>query len=161
MTVDQGARFSDEPVVQLQLARFPRRLNALTTDSVVLIVFSLLLFLLVPQGEESPILRRVLGMLWLGGILLYEPVMIAWCGSTLGHLAFNLKVVDDRTGGNPSFPRALARLPLKAILGLFTFLTMSLSKRHQAFHDMMTDTTVQIRDPSKALPQHFVWGPTA
>ena len=161
MTLDQGAMFSDEPVVQVQLARFPRRLNALTTDVLVLIGFSTVVFLLIPSGDESPALRLFLWVLWWSGLFLYEPVMIAWRGSTLGHLAFNLKVVDDHTGGNPSFAKALGRLPLKSLLGVFTFVSMSFSRRHQAFHDMITGTTVQVRDPGRALPQHFVWGPAA
>lgn len=161
MTQDQGAMFSDEPVVQVQLARFPRRLNAITTDALVLVSFSTLVFLLIPRGDEFPTLRLGLGILWWSVLFLYEPVMIARRGSTLGHQAFNLKVVDDRTGGNPGFAKALVRLPLKSLLGVFSFLSMSFSRRHQALHDMITSTTVQIRDPSRALPQHFVWGPGA
>jgi hypothetical protein len=33
---------------------------------------------------------------------------------------------------------------------------MSCARRHQALHDMMTRSTVQVRDPSKAAPHHYV-----
>jgi hypothetical protein len=32
---------------------------------------------------------------------------------------------------------------------------MTATRRHQAVHDILTRSTVQIRDPSKALPYHY------
>lgn len=139
-------------------ATFPRRLNALSTDTVILIVFSIVVFAVLPDGEAHPALRLSLGFLWWGTLLLYEPLMVAWFGGTLGHRLLNLKVVDDRTGANPSVARAVGRFLIKGLLGILSFLTMSFSKRHQALHDMLTSSTVQIRDPAKAAPHQYVVG---
>lgn len=58
-------------------ATFPRRLNALTVDSIVLISFSLLAFLLLPAVGRFPVLRLTLGIGWWATILLYEPLTVA------------------------------------------------------------------------------------
>jgi hypothetical protein len=76
--------------------------------------------------------------------------------ATLGHMAANIHVVDLRTGGKPTFLRALARSWLKAFAGLLAFAFMGTTRRHQALHDLAARTTVEITDPAKALPQHFV-----
>jgi hypothetical protein len=68
----------------------------------------------------------------------------------------NLRVVDDNTGGNPGLMKALGRFLIKGLLGVASFVSMSLARRHQALHDMMTRSTVQVRDPSKAAPHHYV-----
>ena len=125
----------------------------------VLIGFSVVVFMLVPSGRSIPALRRALAFAWWATLLLYEPVMVAWVGGTLGHWALNLRVVDNRTEGNPGLVKAVGRWLLKGLLGVFTFLSMSLTRRHQALHDLLTATTVQIRDPSKAAPHHFHTGP--
>jgi len=147
---------SAAPEPSLRVATFPRRLNALSADTVILILFSIIVFWLLSSGEDSPALRLTLGFLWWGTLLLYEPLMVAWCGGTLGHRLLNLKVVDDRTGGNPGLAKALARFLVKALLGVFSFFSMSVSRRHQAIHDMMTSSTVQIREPARAAPHHYV-----
>lgn len=150
---------SEEQASQVPFATFPRRLNALSTDTLIVIGFSVVVFMLIPNDEGSPALRLSLAIVWWGALIFYEPLMVAWFGGTLGHLALNIRVVDDRTGGNPSFGKAIGRLLMKGLLGVFSFLTMSFTRRHQALHDLITSTTVQIRDPSKALSHHFVWGP--
>jgi uncharacterized RDD family membrane protein YckC len=156
---DQIGAPSMEPVPQAPFATLPRRLNALTADSVILIGFSAAVIMFQPAVEGIVVLRLVWAAVWWGTLIFYEPVMVALLGGTLGHRALNLRVVDDRTGGNPSLSKAIGRLPLKVLLGGFSFLFMSFTNRHQALHDLVTSTTVQIRNISKAKPHHFVWGP--
>lgn len=140
-------------------ASFPRRLNALSIDLLILIAFSAVIFAILPAGSAHSPLRPILAVLWWGGFLLYDPLTVAYLGGTFGHRFQNLRVVDNRTGGNIGFPKALARWVVKGVLGLFSFLTMSFSKRHQAVHDILTHSSVQLRDPSKAQPTHYVRGP--
>jgi uncharacterized RDD family membrane protein YckC len=144
------------PVPGPLFATFPRRLNALTADLVILMLFSGLMFVLESAVDSWPMVRLVLAALWYGTLLLYEPAMVTWCGGTLGHRLMNLRVVDDRTQANPGFFKAVGRQWAKVLLGLLSFLTMSFSRRHQALHDMMTRSTVRIRDPSQAKPYHYV-----
>jgi uncharacterized RDD family membrane protein YckC len=137
-------------------ARFPRRLNALSVDALVLILFSVLVFALLPLTQEYAALRLTLAFVWWGVLLLYEPVTVAWFGGTPGHLLLNLRVVDEGHGGNLSLPRAIARFVLKGLLGLISFFSMSFSRKHQTLHDKLTGSTVQIRNPAKAAPEHYV-----
>ena len=139
-------------------ATFNRRLSAMIIDSLVLIVFSTVVFLLVPLVDSNDVLRIGLWATWFGGILFYEPIMVAVSGSTVGHRALNLRVVDTQTGENPGLGKAVARYLIKGVLGAFSFFSMAFTQRHQAVHDFMTSTTVQPRDLSKAKPSHYVYG---
>ena len=134
-------------------ANFPRRLDALSIDSVVLIGFSILVFLLASLLERLDVARIALVVCWWLTLVLYEPVMVWRFGGTIGHRAMNLRVVDNRTAGNVSLLKALARLVVKGLLGIASFFSMNFSRRHQAVHDILTGSSVQIRNPSKT-PAH-------
>jgi uncharacterized RDD family membrane protein YckC len=142
--------------VEALYATFPRRLNALSTDAVVAVIFTAVVFWLLSTTELAPPLRLPLLVAWVGALLLYEPILVSRYGGTVGHLLFNLRVVDDHTGGNLGFWTAVARVWVKGFFGVFSFVTMAASSRHQAIHDMVTRSTVQIRDPSKAKAFRYV-----
>jgi hypothetical protein len=42
------------------------------------------------------------------------------------------------------------------MVGLLAFAFMGTTRRHQALHDLAARTTVEITDPAKARPEHFV-----
>jgi uncharacterized RDD family membrane protein YckC len=135
-------------------ARFSRRLRAIFLDwtlSLALIFGALI----VASNVESDTLARILGAVVVLILLLYEPVLVWRGGSTLGHAWTNLRVVGN-DGGNLSFGRALARFALKSLLGWYSFLTMAATRRNQAIHDLLTNSTVQIRDPAKANSSQFI-----
>jgi hypothetical protein len=88
--------------------------------------------------------------------LLYEPVLVSFTGGTLGHYSTNLRVVDDRSGGNVSFLKACARVVIKAMLGWYSFVILAATRRNQAVHDLLTRSTVQIRDPARARPGQYI-----
>jgi uncharacterized RDD family membrane protein YckC len=111
--------------------------------------------LAVASNAQSDTLARILGVAVVVILLLYEPVLVWRTGGTLGHSWTNLRVIDDR-GGNLSFAKALARFVIKSLLGWYSFLTMAATRRNQAVHDLLTHSTVQIRDPAKANPGQFV-----
>jgi len=137
-------------------ARFSRRFWALVLDGAVYVASILVLFLLLEAFRGN---RGGVGgvfLLWLGFLCLYEPVLVWRRGATLGHMAANLRVVDLDTGGNPTFLRAFTRFWLKAFVGLVAFAFMGTTRRHQALHDLAARTTVEIADPAKALPAHYV-----
>jgi uncharacterized RDD family membrane protein YckC len=111
--------------------------------------------LLVAASARNDGVSRVLGFLVVTGLLLYEPVLVSFTGGTLGHHFTNLRVVDDR-GGNVSFLKACARVVIKGLLGWYSFVVLAATRRNQAIHDLMTRSTVQIRDPTKASPGQYV-----
>jgi hypothetical protein len=89
-------------------------------------------------------------------LLLYEPILVSFTGGTLGHYFSNLRVVDERNGGNVSFLKACARVVIKGLLGWYSFIAMTATRRNQAVHDLLTRSTVQIRDPAKASPHQYI-----
>ena len=139
-------------------ATFPRRLNAISVDTVVLVLFSVLIFTLASYLERVDVVRITLVIAWWAVLLLYEPVLVWRWGGTVGHRAMNLRVVDNRSEGNVSLLKALARFVIKGLLGIFSFLTMNFSRRHQAVHDIVTQSSVRIRDATKARPEHYTLG---
>lgn len=135
--------------------RFSRRLQGLLVDGIIVaIVVVGAVWLAVVLESES--LARPLGFAIAAAWLLYEPLLVSLTGGTLGHYYCNLRVVDDRTSGNVSFLKAVARAVIKAGLGWISFISMGLTARHQAMHDLFTRSTVQIRDRALASPHHYI-----
>jgi len=107
----------------------------------------------VTVGSDN--FSRALGILVVTALLLYEPVLVSFTGGTVYYLT-NLRVVDEGDGGNISFLKACARVLIKGLLGLYSFVILAATRRNQAIHDLLTRSTVQIRDPAKALPGQYI-----
>lgn len=138
-------------------ASFAARFRALVVDSVVLVAGLIAIVAFVEVTEGVPGTGR-LGVAAIAALLLlYEPLLVAWHGGTLGHRIANLRVVHERTGGRPGFARAFARFALKSAFGLPSFLLMAFTRRHQALHDRVTDTTVRIHDLDRARATDVAW----
>jgi len=136
-------------------ARFSRRLRAMLFDWIItLIVIYGAVLLATSVGSDN--FSRTLGVLVIVALLLYEPILVSRIGGTLGHYFNNLRVVDKDDGGNISFPKACARAVIKGVLGLYSFVILAATSRNQAVHDLLTGSTVQIRDPAKALPSQYM-----
>jgi hypothetical protein len=136
-------------------ARFSRRLRGIVLDWIVAmaVMFGAVL---VATKVRSDDFSRALGILVVIALLLYEPVLVSLTGGTLGHYFTNLRVVDERNGGNVSFLKACVRLVIKGLLGWPSFVILAATRRNQAVHDLLTRSTVQIRDPAKALPGQYI-----
>lgn len=145
----------DDAASEAAYARFPRRLIGLVSDSAVVIASFAALFVAAAAGGAEVIVRILLVAFVLVA-LLYDPVLVSTIGGTLGHRWTNLRVVDDETGGNLPFGRALVRSLIKTVLGLPSFIFVGLTRRHQALHDLASRSTVQVRDLSLARPYHYV-----
>ncbi|MCP4619879.1 MAG: RDD family protein [Bradyrhizobium sp.] len=136
-------------------ARFSRRMRGIVIDWIIAMV---VLFgaVMLASASGSSAVSRTLGYLVVAFLLLYEPLLVTVTGGTVGHWASNLRVVDDRTGGNVSFAKALARLVIKGVLSWYSFVILAATRRNQAVHDLLTRSTVQIRDAAKARPGQYV-----
>jgi len=142
-------------VVEPGYARFWPRVRAVYIDAIILLLV-MVAGLVVATSIKADSVARVLGFSVAGFWLLYEPIMVAFAGGTIGHLRTNLRVVDDRTHGNVSLLKAIARAVIKAVLGLPSFVTMLVTRRSQAIHDLLTGSTVQVRDFSRASPNLYI-----
>jgi hypothetical protein len=72
--------------------------------------------LAVTVGSDN--FSRVLGVLVIAALVLYEPILVSRIGGTLGHYFNNLRVVDEGDGGNISFLKACARVVIKGLLAV-------------------------------------------
>jgi uncharacterized RDD family membrane protein YckC len=136
-------------------ARFSRRLYALLVDASVYLGTLLFVSFVADPVNGEPFVTGALILLWLAFFMLYEPVLVSRRGATLGHRVANCRVIEVRTGAPPGFLRALARFWLKSLLGIFAFVFMALTRRHQALHDLAFGTAVLIADPERARPWHY------
>lgn len=136
-------------------AQFSRRLRGIVIDWAIAMAVLFGAVMLASASGNSD-LSRPLGYLVIAFLLLYEPVLVTLTGGTVGHWSSNLRVVDDATGGNVSFPKALARLLIKGVLSWYSFVILAATRRNQAVHDLLTRSTVQIRDASKAQAGQYI-----
>ena len=146
---------ADMPPPGPRYARFSRRLRGIMLDWIIAMA---ILFggVLVAVSIQNDGFSRTLGILVVITLFLYEPVLVSLTGGTLGHYFANLRVVDDRDGGNVSLLKACARVVIKGLLGWYSFVVLAATRRNQAVHDLLTRSTVQIRDPARALPGQYV-----
>jgi uncharacterized RDD family membrane protein YckC len=144
-----------ESPAQAQYARFSRRLRAMFVDWVLALV---VIFgaILIAASVGNEIVSRVLAIFAVLFFVLYEPLLVSRRGGTIGHWYTNLRVVDDRTGGNLPLRKAFIRAGIKAVLGAYSFVVMLATRRNQALHDLLTHSTVQIRNAAKARSGDYI-----
>jgi uncharacterized RDD family membrane protein YckC len=147
---------ADRPDPPHLYARFSRRFRALAIDSAVYGTSLVALLLLIEGVGGRRAATGTAVFAWIAFLCLYEPLLVWRRGATLGHALTNLRVVDLRSGGNPGFLKSLGRFWLKSLVGLAAFAFMGTTRRHQALHDLAAGTTVELRDPDRARPEHFV-----
>jgi uncharacterized RDD family membrane protein YckC len=129
----------------IRYARLSRRLQAAVVDAAVYLTMpaaAALVALAVADGRPHRPLAWALGV----AAFLYEPVLVSWRGATIGHASKGVRVLASDTGRPPGFPRALGRFVAKAATGLLTAPLVSLTPRHQALHDLLAGTVVEVRD---------------
>jgi uncharacterized RDD family membrane protein YckC len=136
-------------------ARFSRRLRAFLIDAALFALVFYIGAVVIDSMAFSDANRRLFLLSIAVLILAYDPVLVAFFGATIGHRLVNLRVVNDGHGGNISLLRAIARALIKDVLGWLSFAAMTITRRHQAVHDVLTHSTVQVRDLSKAHAHHF------
>lgn len=136
-------------------ARFSRRFRGIFVDWIIALA-AIFGAVLVASAVGNDKFSRALGVAVVAALLLYEPVLVSFTGGTLGHHFTNLRVVDDRSAGNVSFLKACARAVVKGLLGWYSFVIMAATRRNQAIHDLLTRSTVQIRDPAKVRQGQFI-----
>lgn len=129
----------------IRYARLSRRLQAAVVDAAVYLTMpaaAALVALAASDGRPHRPLAWALGV----AAFLYEPLLVTWRGATIGHASKGVRVLALATGRPPAFPRALGRFVAKAATGLLAAPLVSLTARHQALHDLLAGTVVEVRD---------------
>jgi uncharacterized RDD family membrane protein YckC len=127
----------------IRFARLSRRLQASVVDAAVYLTMpaaAALLSLAAADGRPHRTLAWGLGV----AAFLYEPLLVSWRGATIGHRSKGIRVLALATGRPPAFPRALGRFAAKVATGLLTAPLVSLTPRHQALHDLLAGTVVEV-----------------
>src|SRR5205823_4882657 len=155
-TPEQSEITASAPTTAAAYARLSSRVNALLVDTAIIGVVFVILIVVGSATEDIPGSGRIFLALLFGWLLLYEPVQVWRYGGTIGHRRANLRVVADSTGGAPTFPVSFARFLVKSFLGFPSFISMAFTRRHQAMHDLLTGTTVQLRDLSTATSNDYL-----
>jgi len=137
------------PPSPVRYATLTSRFRALVIDVACIWALLIVLFFIGDAARGIPGAPHLTWLVMVAVFLLYDPVQVSRRGATIGHLAAKLRVVDARTGGWPSFARSFARSLVKSILGVVSFFPMELSRRHQAVHDVLTRTTVQVAESAE------------
>lgn len=147
---------SGVPVHDLDMASISRRFAALMIDGLVLAIPFILLVILVavPMGlmgteENMPLAlfaQLVLSMMLGTVYILYEGLMLASGGQTVGKKAMNLKVVTaegNDIARSQAWTRAVSRqlLGLVPCLGLVDYL-VAFGQEKTCVHDIMAKTRV-------------------
>jgi uncharacterized RDD family membrane protein YckC len=145
---------SNEPHVA-RYATFTRRFRALIVDTAIVFGVIIVVVIVGDAADSIPGSGRLAWLLMFAALFLYEPLFIWRRGATIGHTRNQLTVIDDRTGRRPGLAQAFARYCLKVILGIPSFVTMALTRKHQAVHDLLTRTTVQLAADADAQSYEF------
>jgi uncharacterized RDD family membrane protein YckC len=90
----------------------------------------------------------------------YEPIMVTYCGGTLGHRLMNIRVADADTHFNLPFWRAIIRTIVKQFFGILSLGFMFVTRRAQSLHDLAARSEVVVRNPKRAGPTDY-YVPTA
>ena len=147
---------SREPVQHaVRYASLSRRLRALAIDTAVVLGSVTVVAIVGDVSQALPGTGRAMWLAFFCILFLYEPVLVWYRGATIGHATCNLVVLVDGTGHTPSLGRAVVRYLVKGVLGLVAFFTMAMTRRHQAVHDILTRTTVQLATDASAEDADF------
>lgn len=134
--------------------RMRRRIEVMMIDNMLFLLLVVVSLSLATATDTNSV-SRIVGYSAAAVLVLYEPLLVSFAGGTLGHTLRNLRVVDACTGSNLSVKKAFARFTIKLVLGVVSFISMLVTKRHQAIHDVVTGSAVQVRDPAKARGGDF------
>lgn len=117
------------------------RIQALAFDGVIIFVSAFCIFSgLDSLGMENSELKAPIFILL---FFLYDPLMIAFAGGTLGHKMLNLKVRKaSDTSKKMNFIVAVVRFVFKTLLGWVSLLTITGNEKRQAIHDLVTNSVV-------------------
>lgn len=137
-------------------ARLSSRVNALLIDAVVVSFVFVALMIVSSLLDNVRHTGGLLLALMFGWLLLYEPLQVWRFGATIGHRRANIRIVSDKTGAPPSLAASFGRFLVKSLLGFPSFVSMAFTRRHQSIHDLLTGTTVQLRNLSIATADDYL-----
>ncbi len=132
------------------------RVKAMCIDSIVLIVLFYSLLAAIGSTDISNTLLKI--AIVLCPILLIEPLMIWTTGGSIGHHFAGIRVIDKASGGNLFVLKGLVRFVVKIALGIYSMVTMLITRQHQSLHDLASASVVVFKNESTA-PERYKLAP--
>ncbi len=124
---------------KISYPRLLRRVQAALIDSLIMPVILLIaIYIFGSTGVTNIFLKAII----LIPIIIIEPIFISFTGGTIGHHILKLKVRRVDTDKKINFGISCIRFLLKLFLGWLSLITILLTKRHQAIHDLFLNTIV-------------------
>lgn len=133
-----------EPNLEIRYPRLAQRFRAALIDAFILACVVFGTGFLLSSFDASGLFKAAL---FTSFILAVEPGLVSTTGGTIGHHALGLRIQDRRTGSNLNVMLAIVRFLAKLTLGWLSFVIITLTKRHQALHDLVSNSVVTIRNP--------------
>jgi uncharacterized RDD family membrane protein YckC len=123
-------------------ASLATRIKASIIDSIILMA----LFISIPMviGAFSNSESTIKAVVMFAPLLLLEPFLVAYLGSTIGQFVFGIKIVRVDSRSNCPLFASFFRYLAKTVLGGVSLIYMLFSRKHQAIHDHLAGTIVLI-----------------
>ncbi len=136
---------------------FPRaylRFIALFWDSAILSFWTLLvIYISTLIGFQSKLSHGLFIVLLIAS---FEPLLTYFTGGTLGHRRLGIRVCHKTPGKKLSVFQCYGRLLFKSVLGIFSLISIVLSTKRRALHDVLSNSVMVFIDESKAPLHHKV-----
>lgn len=118
-----------------------KRVKAVFVDTIFIMMIIYTASFLFAQFEG--VNETIRGIVFISIFVLYEPLLVSFFGSSLGHMFCDLRVQkDDDAGKNISIPVAIIRFLLKTALGWISLLSISGDSKKRAIHDFAAKSVV-------------------
>ena len=117
------------------------RMKAVFFDIFILLVVFTLTSLFIDSISDIPAFGK--GVIFIFMIYLYDPILIAFTGGTLGHKSMKLKVRRYKHPDKKiTLWQAFIRFIIKGLLGWLSFLTVTSNKHRRAIHDLTSGSII-------------------
>lgn len=142
------SEYSDS-VTRREEIRYPligRRAMAFVIDSTIIIVTFILSGLAVSNLNLSTPVR--IGMP-VGLIFLLDPILVSSMGMTIGHRIMGLRICKQGNLRKLNIFESILRFFIKVLFGWLSLVSVLITRRHQAIHDMSVKSLVILDNPDK------------
>ncbi len=128
-----------------------RRIKAVLVDSMSAVV---LLVTLVPLLAKMDIQNTPLKLIVLTSpFFILEPLLISFTGGSIGHHVFQICVRNAASGRHIGIFSACTRSIIKLFLGSISLVLILFTNRHQALHDLMSNSVVTFKTSGSVAAQ--------
>ena len=138
-------------------ASLATRIKASIIDGIILITLFLSIPMIIGAFSNSDSSIKAIAMF--APLILLEPILVTFLGSTIGQYLFGIKVIRVDSRSNCSLFVSFFRYIAKTVLGSLSLVYMLFSRKHQAIHDHLANTVVLISQKKLEMnPQLFKHG---